>query len=125
MNAGRRLVGQVERLKSRLKNRSEEMKQNEEQLLTTATTTGTAFAIGYVDGRYQERAEVFGIPASVLVGLAGHVAGFAGFGPSTVMHSVGDGGLAAYAVTLGAGLGQKARLESDAGGTPPGPPPTP
>jgi hypothetical protein len=48
-----------------------------------------------------------GVPLDLLVGAGAHVAGFMGVGGKHrhTLHSIGDGGLAAYATTIGRSVG--------------------
>jgi hypothetical protein len=110
--AGRRLSAEITRLRGRAKSLKEESRAQGEVVMRTATVGATAFGLGYVGGRYGERAEVFGIPPEIAAAVGGHVAAFAGWMPDDYGHAIGDAGLAAYATGLGAGMGVKAKTEA-------------
>lgn len=75
-------------------------------LVRTGEVSAAAFAAGMVQGKYGV-VEVVGVPADLAVGAGLHLAGFLGLGGkmSSHLHSLGDGALAAYFVTLGKGTG--------------------
>lgn len=100
---------------------------------TTVTETievaGTAFAFAWAEGRYGADKTTFfadtnadgsivegtGVPASLLVGLAGHVIIFSGMDGGYAEHirNISDGALAHYAVGAGLKLGQKMKEKAD------------
>jgi hypothetical protein len=73
---------------------------------------GTAFAFGYLQGRYGKDGGVTigPVPIELAVAIAGHGAGFLRLGGkhSYHLHNVADGALATYASTLGRGIGKAA-----------------
>jgi hypothetical protein len=97
--------------------------------VNTVETVGTAALLAYLRGRYpstktDEKTKkvayttdllVAGIPVSLIVGLGGHVAGFAGLlgKYSEHGHAVGSGALAEYATSMMFAVGNKARAEAD------------
>lgn len=98
----------------------------------TVEVAGTAFAFAWAEGRYGEDKTTFfadkdasgapvagtGVPASLLVGLAGHIVIFSGMDGGYAKHirNISDGALAHYAVKAGLKLGQK--MASDAAANP-------
>ena len=97
--------------------------------VNTVETVGTAGLLAYMRGRYpstvtDEKTKkvsyttdllVAGIPVSLIVGLGGHIAGFAGLlgKYSEHGHAIGSGGLAEYAVSTLFTMGNKARADAD------------
>jgi hypothetical protein len=85
--------------------------------VATAEIGGTAFLLSFMRGRNGEidketgylELTVGGIPVSLVVGLGGHVAGFAGVGGKfgDHLHNIASGALAEYAAVQGLRLGQK------------------
>jgi hypothetical protein len=92
--AGRRVASEMQRLRARAKSLREQSNEQTEIVMRTATVGGSAFGLAWVNGRYGEDAEIFGIPPAVAAAVGAHVAGFAGWGDPKLMHAVGDGGLA-------------------------------
>ena len=103
----------------------------------TVETAGTAGVLAYLRGRYPSDVTttsatgvkttkpgtdllVAGVPVSLMVGLAGHIAGFTGMlgKYSDHGHAVGTGGLAEYASSMLLKIGQDAKTEADKGKTP-------
>lgn len=96
-------------LKQRLKNES---KAATTQAVRTATTMGSAFGVGYIEGRYPDKKDIFGVPVSLATGIVATIAGvmgWAGKANTDVVLSVGDGCLAAYAARRGLELGKEAQ----------------
>lgn len=108
---------------SRAKRMKEQSESIAGQIQGAALTTGSAFAIGYAQHRFRDDAgnpgiEVLGIPLDLGVGIGLHLGSIFGiFGNYTESaNHVANGALAAYATTMGAGLGTKAYEEMGAGG---------
>lgn len=80
------------------------------QVVHSAETQFAAGAMGVIDGRFA-KPKVLGIPASLLIGLALHTAGFAGFGGDRDrdLHALADGALAGYSYSLGVDVGTRMR----------------
>lgn len=105
--------------------------------INTVEIAGTAAVLSYMRGRYPSEIEktvngvktkeltkdllVAGIPVALLVGVAGHVAGFAGLlgKYSDHGHAIGTGGLAEYATAMMWKIGDDARLEAKKSGSAP------
>ena len=97
--------------------------------VNTVETVATAGLLAYMRGRYpstvtDEKTKkvsyttdllVAGIPVSLIVGLGGHVAGFAGLlgKYSEHGHAIGSGALAEYAGSTLFAMGNKARADAD------------
>lgn len=100
-------IHRLETIKKRIANIREQAEQTTERVVATAETFGAAFAMGVVQGR-TGGVEVFGVPAELAIGLG--LNGFALLGgagrASSHVNAVGNGCLAAYATTLGRGVGQ-------------------
>lgn len=107
------MVERANRAIAYAKNIREQSKEQVAQVVTSAEIQGAAFLMGLVDGRWQNP-KILGIPAALIVGLALHTAGFAGFGGSrdADLHALGDGALAAYSVGLGNEVGTRMRTRT-------------
>lgn len=72
-----------------------------------------SYGFGYVQGRYREKASLFGIPADLFAGVvlsggalvAGDLLGYIPEGINPIVAAVGHAGLGAWAHTHGAGAG--------------------
>lgn len=100
----------VESAKRSLKNAKAEAEATVYQVVQTAEVTGTAFALGMVNGRWQSP-EFLGIPIDLGVGLGAHLLAFMDVAPEH-LHNVGDGGLCSYVSALGMGIGERMLTES-------------
>lgn len=122
--------GKVEKLQRAYKSavsRAKRMKEQSEsiagQIQGAALVTGSAFAIGYAQHRFRDDegnpgVEVLGIPMDLGIGLGLHLGSIFGiFGNyQESANHVANGALAAYATTMGAGMGTKAYDEMAGGG---------
>ena len=79
--------------------------------IRTGAGMGTAFAVGYVEGRYPEKATVFGIDLSLLVGVAGTAVGAFGLTgdqqTNELIEAAGNGALFAFAAKKGSEIGKE------------------
>lgn len=86
----------------------------EEQMgvaMQTMTVGVASFGAGFVRGRFGEIAPA-GVPVDLGAGLALHLVGYTMAGKyKESAHNLGDGLLAAYLTTLGAGIGTKMRAQ--------------
>jgi len=73
-------------------------------VVQTMEVGSTAFALGFVNGRYGG-IELMGVPLELVVAGGAHALGFLGVPQAEDLHNMGDGALAAFAATLGAGIG--------------------
>ena len=89
--------------------------------LSALETLGAAVGSGALMGRYGSM-ELFGVPATAVLGAALHAAGF--WFDMEDAHALGNGFLATYAVTLGAGLGDRIAVNVNKAGKWPGVTPT-
>jgi len=99
-------VARLETIKKRIANIREQAEQTTERLITTAEVGGAAFAMGVIQGK-TGGVEVFGVPLELGLGLGLNAfALLGGAGKhSAHLNNVGNGCLAAYATTLGRGVG--------------------
>lgn len=99
-------VARLETIKKRIANIREQAEQTTERLVTTAEVGGAAFAMGVIQGK-TGGVEVFGVPLELGLGLGLNAfALLGGAGKhSGHLNNVGNGCLAAYATTLGRGVG--------------------
>lgn len=109
------LVKKAESLQNRVQKVKDKADNMVEKGVDAALTAGTAFGFGVLQAR-TGGVEVFGVPAELLVGAGAHVAGFMGIGgkASNMLHSVGNGALAAWAVTMGRGVGDQMKKKAGA-----------
>jgi len=94
-----------------------------ETVIRTTEVAGTAFGLAYLRGRYPSVIEgktqndllVAGVPVSLMLGIGGHVAGFAGvFGKyDEHIHNIATGALAEYAATKAAEIGKEHKKEAE------------
>lgn len=99
-------VARLETIKKRIANIRERAEETTERIVTTAEVGGAAFAMGVIQGK-TGGVEIFGVPLELGLGLglnAFALLGGAGKA-SSHLNSVGNGCLAAYATTLGRGVG--------------------
>lgn len=85
-----------------------------ENLVSAAEVSGSAFALGLVQGRYGP-VSVVGVPLDLALGAGLHAAGFLGLAgkASGHLHAFADGALASFFFTLGRGTGAKWKAGSD------------
>ena len=107
----------AERLMARAKSITEKSEETVGQVIRTMEVGGAAFAAGVVKGRYGT-VEVAGVPADLGAAVGLHAIGFLGGGKyKEHLHSLGDGVLASYLTTVGAGIGD--RMAREAAASPP------
>lgn len=87
-------------------------------VVQTTEVTGTAFGFGVINGRWGSP-EVLGMPVDLLFGAAMHTLAFLDVAEEHA-HNIGDGALASYTASLGAGIGRKMLVESNSKGALPG-----
>jgi hypothetical protein len=85
-----------------------------ENLMVTAEFAAASYGFGYLQNRYRQKAQMFGVPADLLAGVAFKAASLGshvfGVGHALAPHLdiVGNAGVGAFFHTLGAGHGAKA-----------------
>lgn len=99
------LYKRAQSAQSRIKRVKDQADEVVDTFVAAVETTGVSFAMGLIGGRYNG-AEVMGVPLDLLGGLGAHVLGFLGIGGSH-LHNMGNGSLACYSATLGAGVGRE------------------
>lgn len=99
-------VQRLESIKRRIANIREQAEQTTERLVQTAEVSGAAFAMGVLQGK-TGGVSVFGVPLELGLGLGLNAfALLGGAGKhSNHLNNVANGCLAAYAATLGRGVG--------------------
>jgi hypothetical protein len=109
----KKAITNYQALKNRVAGMREDARKVTKHLVRTAEVGGTAFAIGLVQGR-TDGVEVLGVPVELLVGGGFTLFSlFNGAGEySDHLAAVGDGALAAYATTLGRGVGVTMRQKA-------------
>ena len=104
----------AERLMTRAKAITEKSEETVGQVIRTMEVGGAAFAAGVLKGRYGT-VEIAGIPADLGATAMLHGVAFLGGGKyKEHLHSFGDGVLASYLTTVGAGIGDRMARESAA-----------
>jgi hypothetical protein len=113
-------IERYEGLKRRVAGMKEEATKVTKHVVRTAEVGGTAFAIGLVQGR-SDGIEVFGLPLELILGGGFTVFSLLGGAGEMSDHlaAVGDGAIAAYATTLGRGVGVTMRQKAMGGSTQP------
>lgn len=106
----RKVLNYAESMKRKVQSFREHGQKATKHVVRTAEVAGTAYAVGLIQGR-MGGVEVFGLPVELLAGLG--LFGFSLLGGAGEMSehaaAIGDGALAAYAVTLGRGMGAASR----------------
>lgn len=97
---------------ARVKRIREEANEMVETVVATVETTGAAFVMGMVNGRY-EGTEIVGVPGDLLAGFGLHLLGFVGIGDQH-LHNLGNGCFSCYSATLGNGIGAEMRTKAQA-----------
>lgn len=106
-------INRYESLKRRVAGMREDATRVTKHVVRTAEVGGTAFAIGLVQGR-TDGVEVFGMPLELLLGGGFTMFSLLGGAGEYSDHlaAVGDGAIAAYATTLGRGVGVTMRQKA-------------
>jgi hypothetical protein len=106
-------IDRYEGLKRRVAGMREEAHKVTKHVIRTAEVGGTAFAIGLVQGR-SDGIEVFGLPLELLMGGGLTIFSLMGGAGEMSDHlaAIGDGAIAAYATTLGRGVGVTMRQKA-------------
>ncbi len=106
-------ITKYEGMKNRLRRAQEKSKEATSAAIGTATTMGSAFAVSYIEGRYPDKKDIFGVPVSLALGVSATIAGVLGAGgdktANAVLTSTGNGALAAYAASRGLEMGREAQ----------------
>jgi hypothetical protein len=99
-------MNRLEGIKRRIAGIREKAQETTERLVGTAETAGAAFAAGVIQGK-TGGVELFGVPLELGLGLGLNAFAFLGGAgrASEHLHNVGNGFLAAYATTMGRGVG--------------------
>lgn len=87
----------------------EAAKEGERKVLSSVISGGTGLAIGWLETKYSEHAQVVGIPLAGAVGVAAHAAGmFVSGSYAEHLHTLGNAGFAIAGYDMGADLARKA-----------------
>lgn len=106
--------GRAERMIARAKTITEKSEETVGQVIRTMEVGSAAFGAGLLKGRYGT-VEIAGVPADLGAAAVLHGLGFVGGGRyKEHLHSFGDGVLASYLTTVGAGIGDRMARESAA-----------
>jgi hypothetical protein len=110
MNISRAALARGAARAQAMQNRLSNLKKKGEKVATTVVHTvevgSSAFMFGMLQGK-TGGIELVGIPLELMSAIALHGAAFMGLGGkmSSHLHGFGDGALAAYATTMGRGIG--------------------
>lgn len=99
-----RLLRQAQSARVAIKRAKETANEAVEQIVQTVEVSSTAFGFGLINGRWNG-VEVLGVPLDALTALGLHALAFFGVAPQH-LHNFGDGALASYLTTTGAGIGR-------------------
>jgi len=98
---------------NKLKKLNEKSKEAMQAGLRTGVGMGSAFGMGYIEGRYPDKAKVLGVDLSLLVGVVGTAVGafeMAGDDQTnSLVEAVGNGALFAFAAKKGGEMGREAQ----------------
>lgn len=95
----------AQRAMARARNMAEKSEAIVATALRTAEVGGAAFGMGVVKGRFGS-IELVGVPIDLIASSGLHLLGFFGGDKyADHLHALGDGALASYLTTLGAGVG--------------------
>lgn len=98
----------VQRLRSTLARTRERTEEGVQTIVQTVEIGGTAFTLGAINGRYGGL-EWAGVPLELWLGGGAHALAFFGGPMPSDLHNLGDGAIACFATTLGAGFGADMR----------------
>lgn len=95
-----------DRFKAQVDNLRERSQEAIGQVVQTLEVGIVSFGFGFARGRWGG-VDVVGVPADLGAGILAHLGGYMGFGGKNAehLHNLGDGALASYLNTLGAGIG--------------------
>ena len=124
MKLTKKHMDELEKRISSLKSRASKLKDKAEGITETIVQTGviggTSFGFGLLSGYWvnddgTRGVQLLGMPLDLGTGIGMHLLGFmAGGRWAEQWHNVGDGAIAAYLNTLGAGVGDRMRLQRGA-----------
>lgn len=104
--------------KTRLANVQKTAQKMVGSVVQTTEVAGTAFGFGVINGRWGSP-EILGMPVDLAFGVGMHVLAFLDIADEHT-HNIGDGALASYTASLGAGIGRKMLVENNTKGSLPG-----
>lgn len=111
-----RAEGRIHSLSNKLKSVRKEGEHVVEKVLRTAETSGTAFALGMVNG-YHGPVTIAKMPLELLLAGGFELAGYFGLAGkhSDHLNNIGDGALSAYAVVKGVQIGAELKAKHSGG----------
>lgn len=106
---------EVQTLATRIKRMKDENKQAIEATVGAVLVTGGAFGFAFVEGRFPDRAQVGGLPISLIAGGLGTTLAAMGELPEEkYLGPLAQGALACYGALKGYKMGQEAKTKADA-----------
>ena len=107
-----RLLRTAQNARASIKRAKEHANEAVERVVQTVEVGSTAFGFGIINGRFNG-VEVLGVPLDALTGFGLHALGFFGVAPQH-LHNFGDGAMASYLTTTGAGIGRAMAVRAGA-----------
>lgn len=91
----------------------DEVRTQTEDAINTVEVGGAALVVGFVEGRYPDKAEIEGVPLGVVVGAGCYFASFwAGKAYGNHLRALGKGAIAGSAYALGKEMGAERRSKA-------------
>lgn len=120
MAVSERQMQKVEAEKERLRRTLAKVKKEGQVAVQAGIRTGagmaSAFGVAYTEQRYPDKAKVFGIDLSLLVGVTGTAVGAFGLAgdrqTNDIVEAIGNGALFAFAAKRGGEMGSDARTKA-------------
>jgi hypothetical protein len=107
-----RLLKTAQNARASIKRAKEHANEAVDRIVQTVEVGSTAFAFGIANGRFGG-VEVLGVPLDALASFGMHSLAF--FGVATDhLHNFGDGAMASYLTTTGAGIGRAMAVRAGA-----------
>lgn len=114
---GKKAVEKLQRLKARMQTVANKANEVVEVGVRSIEVNAGAFAAGMMEGYWGAKSSIFGMPAPLVGGAAGHAIGFAMSGENAKhLHNFSDGFLAAWSCATGRGIGQQLKSKAKASG---------
>jgi len=107
-----RLLRTAQNARASIKRAKEHANEAVERMVQTVEVGSTAFSFGIINGRFNG-VEVLGVPLDALAAFSMHAIAFFGVAPDH-MHNFGDGAMASYLTTSGAGIGRAMAVRAGA-----------
>jgi hypothetical protein len=107
-----RLLRTAQNARASIKRAKEHANEAVDRVVQTVEVGSTAFGFGILNGRFGG-VEVLGVPLDALASFSMHGLAFFGVAPDH-LHNFGDGAMASYLTTTGAGIGRAMAVRAGA-----------